>query len=92
MPMADDSKSRNDHRSAQTAFRFGLRLIILSVFSTLGTVSFVTSLGVLLWISIVLCLIAAILREEHPLDDFLNYWDEAAGYAALYYVIRFFTI
>jgi hypothetical protein len=64
--------------------RFCLRLTILTVFAAFGSIGFARSLAALLWMSIVLCVVVAIMRRETLFRDTLNHWDETIAYAALY--------
>ena len=63
--------------------RFGLRMTILVIFATLGSIGFGRSLAALLWMSTVLGAVIAAMRRESPFDTVLNHWDETAAYAAL---------
>ena len=75
-------------RSAQVLVRFGLRLLIIVGFASFGTVGFSRGFGVLLWMSSILCAVAAIIKRERPFDVLLNHWDEAVAYAALFCLAR----
>jgi hypothetical protein len=70
-------------RSTQVMVRFGLRIVILAVFASFGSVGFGRSLAALLWMSTVLCAVVGAVRREPLFDATLNHWDEAAAYAAL---------
>jgi hypothetical protein len=74
----------NDVRSSQAVARFCLRLVILSVFASLGSVDFGRSFAVLALMSTVLCLVTGLLRREAVWDSALTHWDEAAAYGALW--------
>ncbi len=63
--------------------RFGLRMTILVVFATLGSIGFARSLAALLWMSTILGAVIATVRREPPFDEVLNHWDETVAYAAL---------
>jgi hypothetical protein len=63
--------------------RFSLRTIILLAFAAFGSIGFGTSLTALLWMSTLLCAIAASVMRELPFYDELNHWDEMVAYAAL---------
>ena len=82
--MAQSPNMPNDARSIQVLVRFMLRIVVLSVFATLGNVGFGKSFAALLWLSTIICVVAGSLRRERPLDSFLTHWDEGAAYAALY--------
>jgi len=74
----------NEARSIQVLVRFCLRIIVLSVFATLGSVGFGKSSAALLWLSAILCVVGGILRRELPFGSALTHWDEGATYGALY--------
>lgn len=74
----------NEARSIQVLVRFCLRIIILSVFATLGSIGFGKSFAALLGLSTILCLVGGMLRRELPFGSTLTHWDEGATYAALY--------
>ena len=63
--------------------RFTLRMIILTIFATFGSIGFGRSLAALLWMSTILSAVVGAMRREPPLDTVLNHWDETAAYAAL---------
>jgi hypothetical protein len=66
--------------------RFGVRIVILTVFAALGGVGFGRSFAALSAMSSVLCAIVASVRREEPFPGTLNHWDEALAYAALYFL------
>jgi hypothetical protein len=70
-------------RNTQVAVRFILRIGILCVFATLGSVGFARSLVALLWMSAIMCVVVGIMRRERVFDSALTHWDEAATYASL---------
>jgi hypothetical protein len=70
-------------RSTQVLARFGLRLIILVIFATFGSIGFGRSLAALLWMSTILSAVMAAMKREPPFDRVLNHWDETVAYAAL---------
>lgn len=70
-------------RSVQVAIRFALRMVVLSVFATLGNGGFSKTFAVLLWMSAVFSVLAAAIRREPLLDSALTHWDEAAGYGII---------
>ena len=74
----------NEVRSIQALVRFCLRIIVLSVFATLGSIGFGKSFAALLWLSAILCVVGGILRRELPFGSALTHWDEGSTYAALY--------
>ena len=63
--------------------RFGLRMIILTLFAAFGSIGFGRSLVALLWMSTILSAVIGAMKREPPFDRALNYWDEMAAYAAL---------
>ncbi|MBY0380542.1 MAG: hypothetical protein K2W78_01280 [Xanthobacteraceae bacterium] len=71
----------NDLRSAHVFIRFGMRIILLALFTAFIGARFGQAM---LWISAVLCLISAIVRRERPFGGDLTHWDEGAAYGALY--------
>jgi hypothetical protein len=70
-------------RSTQVLIRFGLRMTILVIFATFGSIGFARSLAALLWMSTILSAVIGAMRREPPFDAVLNHWDETAAYAAL---------
>jgi hypothetical protein len=74
-------------QSVQVLARFVLRIVILVVFATLGSIGFARSLATLLGMSIVLCVVVAVMRRETLFRATLNHWDETAAYAALYVLV-----
>lgn len=66
--------------------RFCVRMTILMVFATLGSVGFGKSLAALLAMSAILCSVVAAVRREPAFPRTLNHWDEAVAYAALYFL------
>ena len=71
--------------------RFCLRMIILVVFATLGSIGFARSLAALLWMSTILGAVIATIRREPPFDKVLNHWDETVAYAALCCLVSAFS-
>ena len=71
-------------RSIQVLVRFSLRIVVLCVFATLGSLGFSRSMVALLWLSAIFCAVAGVLRRESPFDSTLTHWDEGAAYGALY--------
>jgi hypothetical protein len=74
-------------QSVQVLARFFLRIVILVIFATLGSIGFARSLATLLWMSIILCVVVAIMRRETLFRATLNHWDETVAYAALYALV-----
>ncbi len=62
--------------STQVLIRFGVRLLVLVVFATFGSIGFGRSLAALLWMSTILSAVVAVMRREPPFDAMLNHWDE----------------
>ncbi len=69
--------------SAQVLIRFGFRLLVLIIFAMFGSIGFGRSLAALLWMSMILCAVIAVMRHEPPFDAALNHWDESVTYAAI---------
>jgi hypothetical protein len=63
--------------------RFGVRMIILVVFASFGSIGFGASLAALLWMSAILSAVVAVIKREPLFDAVLNHWDETIAYAAL---------
>ena len=70
-------------RSAQVLIRFGVRLLVLVVFASFGSIEFTQSLMALSWMAAAFCAAIAAIRHERILDLDLNHWDEVAAYGAL---------
>lgn len=68
--------------------RFAVRLALLIGFAAFGSVGFGDSLAVLLWMSVVLCALAGVLRREPPFGTALNHWDEAVAFGALFALVH----
>ena len=75
-------------RSTQVLIRFGVRLLVLVGFASLGSIGFNQSLMALFWMAGVLCAAIACIRRDRLLDHDLNHWDEVAAYGALYALTR----
>jgi hypothetical protein len=74
-------------QSVQVLARFVLRIAILLTFASLGSVGFARSLSTLLWMSIILCVVVAVMRRESLFRATLNHWDETVAYGALYALV-----
>ena len=74
-------------RSTQVIVRFGLRMIILVLFATFGSIGFGRSLAALLGMSAVLSAVIGAMKREAPFDAALNHWDETIAYAALFSLV-----
>jgi energy-converting hydrogenase Eha subunit H len=70
-------------RNTQVIVRFALRMVILCVFATLGSIGFARSFNALLWMSATVSVAVGIVRRESAFDSALTYWDEAAAYGLL---------
>ncbi|WP_194392217.1 hypothetical protein [Bradyrhizobium sp. CCBAU 51765] len=68
--------------------RFAVRLVLLMGFAAFGSVGFGRSLAVLLWMSIVLCALASLVRREPLFGAALNHWDEAVAFGALFALVH----
>jgi hypothetical protein len=78
-------------RSTQVLIRLCLRMIILAVFASFGSIGFARSLAALLAMSTILSMVVATMRQELPLDSVLTHWDEAAAYGSLWCLICIFN-
>jgi len=78
--------------SIQVVVRFGLRMVILVIFAAFAGTSFARSMVALLWMSAVLCAVAAVMRRELPFPANLNHWDEMTSYLALCALASRFTL
>ncbi|GLH79816.1 hypothetical protein SSBR45G_47250 [Bradyrhizobium sp. SSBR45G] len=76
---------------ARVLLRFGLRMAILVLFATFGTIGFGRSLAALLWMTVILCAVLATMRRERVFAPGLNHWDEMAGYLSLYCAVMAFN-
>jgi hypothetical protein len=66
-------------------------MIILAVFASFGSIGFGRSLAALLWMSTILSVIVATMKQESPLGSVLTHWDEAAAYGSLWCLIGAFN-
>ena len=80
-------KTLYDAKSVQVVARFVLRSVVLCAFAAFAGNNFGRSLAALLLLSTALCVVAAVIRREKPLDRSLTHWDEAAVYGFLYGVV-----
>jgi hypothetical protein len=81
--LAQFSGLPQDMRSTQAMVRFGLRIVILVIFASFGSVGFGRSIATLLWMSTIFSAVVGAIRREPLFGITLNHWDEAAAYAAL---------
>ncbi|HXH46078.1 MAG TPA: hypothetical protein VNK51_19850 [Bradyrhizobium sp.] len=86
MPQAPDMPRMLS--SSRVIARFAVRLALLVGFAAFTGVGFGRSLAVLLWISIVMCALASLVRREPLFGAALNHWDEAVAYAALFALVH----
>jgi len=68
--------------------RFAVRVALLATFAAFGSVGFGRSLAALLWMSIVLCSLAGLVRREPLFGAALNHWDEAVAFGALFALVH----
>ena len=68
--------------------RFAVRVALLATFAAFGSVGFGRSLAALLWMSIVLCALAGLVRREPLFGTVLNHWDEAVAFGALFALVH----
>jgi hypothetical protein len=73
----------SDGNALYVVTRFALRMLVLCVLSAFAKIGFGRSLAALLLLSVVVCIVTAIMRGERPLDGTLTNWDEAAVYGLL---------
>jgi len=73
---------------ARVIARFAVRVVLLAAFAAFGSVSFGRSLVVLLWMSIILCALASLVRREPLFGAALNHWDEAVAFGALFALVH----
>jgi hypothetical protein len=66
-------------------------MIILATFAAFSSIGFTRGLATLMWMAIVFCSVAAIVRRERPFESDLNHWDETAAYAAVFSLVSIFT-
>jgi len=73
---------------ARVIARFAVRVALLAAFAAFGSVGFGRSLAALLWMSIVLCSLAGLVRREPLFGTVLNHWDEAVAFGALFALVH----
>ena len=71
--------------------RFFLRILILSVFATLGSQGFVKTLESLLVLAVFYCIFAAAIRREATFGPVLTHLDGAAAYAVIAWLASFMS-
>ena len=62
---------------------FAFRLIVLTVFASLGTSGFRPAFAALLAMAALFCAIAGAMRREQMFGHVLTHWDEAVAYAVI---------
>ncbi len=75
-------------KASRVIARFTVRVALLVGFAAFGSVGFGRSLAVLLWMSIILCALAGLVRREPLFRTSLNHWDEAAAFGALFALVH----
>jgi hypothetical protein len=73
----------SDGKTLYVVTRFALRMLVLCALSAFARIGFGRSLAVLLLLSVIVCIVTAVMRGERPLDGTLTNWDEAAVYGLL---------
>jgi hypothetical protein len=73
----------SDGKTLYVVTRFALRMVVLCVLSAFARIGFGRSLAALLLLSVIVCVVTAVMRGERPLDGTLTNWDEAAVYGLL---------
>lgn len=68
--------------------RFAVRVALLAGFAAFGSVGFGRSLAVLLWMSIIVCALAGLVRREPLFGAALNHWDEGVAFGALFALVH----
>jgi hypothetical protein len=69
--------------SAYVMTRFLLRMLMLSVLSTLGSQGFGKTLESMLVLAALYCVFAGAIRREAPFGPVLTHFDEAAAYTVV---------
>jgi hypothetical protein len=83
-PASEEARPKTTRRqisSAAVVLRFGVRMLILVAFASIGTIGFAKTLESLLAMAAIYCTGVAPLRREAPLGPVLTHYDEAAAYA-----------
>lgn len=73
---------------ARVMARFAVRIALLATFAAFGSIGFGRSLAALLWMSIILCALAGLIRREPLFGAALNHWDEAVAFGALFALVH----
>jgi hypothetical protein len=74
--------------STRVLARFAIRAALLAGFAAFGSIGFGQSLSALLWMSILLCTVVAVIRREPLCGAALNHWDEGIAFAALFALVH----
>jgi hypothetical protein len=82
--VALSSNSTTELTPARVLVRFGVRMSILMMFASFGTIGYGRSLAVLLWMTTILCAMLGTIRRERVFTAGLNHWDEMVAFTALY--------
>lgn len=75
-------------KPARVITRFAVRVLLLIGFAAFSQAGFGRSLAALLWMSIILCALAGLVRREPAFGDALNHWDECAAFGALFALVH----
>jgi hypothetical protein len=73
----------SDSKTLYVIARFTLRMLVLCALSAFAKIGFGRSLAALLLLSVIVCIVTAVMRGERLLDGALTNWDEAAVYGLL---------
>jgi hypothetical protein len=68
--------------------RFAVRIALLAGFAAFGSIGFGQSLSALLWMSIILCTVVAVIKREPLCGGALNHWDEGIAFTALFALVH----
>lgn len=81
--MQSANRNSPSFNSSRVIFRFGLRLVVLVSFASLGQNGYARALLALLLMSVGMCAAWAVMRREQLFGPGLSNWDEAAAYGCL---------
>jgi hypothetical protein len=68
--------------------RFAVRIALLGGFAAFSSIGFGRSLAALLWMTIILCALAGLVRRETLFGATLNHWDEGVAFGALFALVH----
>jgi hypothetical protein len=68
--------------------RFAVRIALLGGFAAFSSIGFGRSLAALLWMSIILCALAGLVKREPLFGPVLNHWDEGVAFGALFALVQ----